>query len=247
MTSELDPSQEDAFLPVNEPAPAGEVASSEPAAPDNSASQNAEDSAVQDFSAAPTAPTSDIDIAADSFSESPLDADAPADFSSADAPTEVEAVDSASMPSVSDSSPGFKVSPLSESVSPVPPFTPPRYENGRRVISFRGMNSEAAADAPSVAKTQSENAAAPSAPSPATAPATRGAANPRLQRTAEGGPALARPIVLVSLHTDVINAAVGAALKAATERDTKTLNEIAEAKIDLAFFKYQAERRVLYR
>jgi hypothetical protein len=73
------------------------------------------------------------------------------------------------------------------------------------------------------------------------------AANPRLRPTADGGPPLARPIVLVTLHTDVVNAAVGAALKAATERDTKTLNEIAEAKIDFAFFKYQAERRVLHR
>jgi hypothetical protein len=156
---------------------------------------------------------------------------------------------------------GFKVSPLAASYSGLPPFKPPRWVNGRRMISFEGAAAapgpSLAAGASGVAAPEEESAPPPTAPPP-TAPSPTGpsqaappgsgaAANPRLRPTADGGPPLARPIVLVTLHTDVVNAAVGAALKAATERDTKTLNEIAEAKIDFAFFKYQAERRVLHR
>jgi hypothetical protein len=246
MTSEFDPLQEDAFFPANDPGPTGEVASSEPAAPDNSASQSAEDAAAPEFSAAPTGATSDADAAADSFPELPLTVDAPADFSSADEPTDVEAANDVAGPTATAASPGFQVSPLAASYSGLPPFNPPRWVNGRRMISFEGAASESASSDAGVASPQAASAPAP-APSPAAAPATGGATNPRLQPTADGGPPLARPIVLASLHNDAVNAVVEAAVQAATERDTKTLAEIAEGKIDFAFFRYLAERRVLHR
>ena len=53
--------------------------------------------------------------------------------------------------------------------------------------------------------------------------------------------------MLVSLRTDELHAVVAAALKLAIDRDTKTLNQIAEAKVNLAFWKYKAEQRVLNR
>lgn len=90
------------------------------------------------------------------------------------------------------------------------------------------------------------------APQPSTAARTQPSAdvpsgNPRLRPTADGGPPLARPIVLVSLRTDELHAVVTAALKLAIDRDTKTLNQIAEQKVNFAFWQYKAEQRVLNR
>ncbi len=70
---------------------------------------------------------------------------------------------------------------------------------------------------------------------------------PRLAPTSDGGPALARPIVLVRLAAEEVRAIVEQALAAARDRDTKTLDEIAEAKVNFAFWSYKCEQRAANR
>ena len=61
--------------------------------------------------------------------------------------------------------------------------------------------------------------------------------------TSDGGPPLARPIVLVRLASEEVSAIVEQALLAARDRDTKTLDQIAEAKVNFAFWSYKCEQR----
>lgn len=103
------------------------------------------------------------------------------------------------------------------------------------------------ANAVPVASQSSETGPQPSTAARAQPSADVPSGNPRLRPTADGGPPLARPIVLVSLRTDELHAVVTAALKLAIDRDTKTLNQIAEQKVNFAFWQYKAEQRVLNR
>jgi len=73
------------------------------------------------------------------------------------------------------------------------------------------------------------------------------AKNPRLNPTSDGGPPLARPIVLVTLATEQVEAIIHKALDAASERDQKTLVKIAEEKVNYAFWSYKVELSAITR
>jgi len=63
--------------------------------------------------------------------------------------------------------------------------------------------------------------------------------------TSDGGPPLARPIVIVRLLDDQTRKVIGDALAAAAERDNKTAGEIAEDKVNYAFWSRNAQERAI--
>lgn len=66
-----------------------------------------------------------------------------------------------------------------------------------------------------------------------------------LQNTTDGGPPLARPVVLLSLSSAATQRLIEESLSAASQRDSQTLESIAKAKVHDAFWIRDAQRRAV--
>ena len=216
-----------------------------------------EQSSVDSSSAAEmAAPHASEKPVVDAFSESQLDSPSFGDTSSAPGAWEGASDPSLGETSVSDSPPDNLAiadgemaveSDASQPSVPEGPSYRQAFDRGNEsAVISRGIH-RTGANGPSELVQMDDTRVQPALAARPQSSADVPAGNPRLRRTADGGPPLARPIVLVSLRTDELHAVVAAALKLAIDRDTKTLNQIAEAKVNLAFWKYKAEQRVLNR
>jgi hypothetical protein len=68
-----------------------------------------------------------------------------------------------------------------------------------------------------------------------------------LDATSDGGPPLARPIVLVRQLDEQLQKMIEDALAAVAARDAKTVDEVAEAKVDHAFWVRACQERAVWR
>lgn len=70
--------------------------------------------------------------------------------------------------------------------------------------------------------------------------------NPLLQPTSDGGPPLARPMVLLSLTPDDTRRLIEEALRAASEQDARTMTEIAEFKVNERIWIEECQMRAIF-
>ncbi len=68
-----------------------------------------------------------------------------------------------------------------------------------------------------------------------------------LSETSDGGPPLARPIVLFQLSDEQCRTMIEDALAASAARDARTVDEVAEAKVDHAFWVRACQERAVWR
>jgi hypothetical protein len=66
-----------------------------------------------------------------------------------------------------------------------------------------------------------------------------------LSPTLDGGPPMARPIVIVRLRDEQVERIVNHALAAASQRDAQTCGELAEQKVKYAFWVRDCEERAI--
>ena len=64
---------------------------------------------------------------------------------------------------------------------------------------------------------------------------------------ADGGPAMVRPIVMVSLATEQLYAITDRALSSVRDREVKTIEQVADHKIKLAFWEFKCDQRAINR
>jgi hypothetical protein len=64
---------------------------------------------------------------------------------------------------------------------------------------------------------------------------------------ADGGPAMVRPIVMVSLATEQLYAIADRALSSVRDREVKTIEQVADHKIQLAFWEFKCDQRAINR
>jgi hypothetical protein len=64
---------------------------------------------------------------------------------------------------------------------------------------------------------------------------------------ADGGPAMVRPIVMVSLATEQLYAITDRALSTVRDREVKTIEQVADHKIQLAFWEFKCDQRAINR